>query len=50
MHVHLTWSSKELQMNPDMFGLSNPKRLCKNAVLRQGDDVADLSPHILMMW
>jgi hypothetical protein len=42
MHVHLTQSSKEMHMNPDVFGLSNTKHLCKNAVLHQGNDAADL--------
>jgi hypothetical protein len=50
MHVHLAQSSKEMHMNPDVFGLSNTKRLRRNAVLHWGDDVADLPPHILMMW
>jgi hypothetical protein len=49
MHVHLARSSKEMHI-PDVFGLSNTKRLCRNSVLHQGDDVADLLPHILMMW
>jgi hypothetical protein len=43
MHVLLAWSSKEMHMNPDVFGLSNTKCLCRNAVLHQGDDV-------VMMW
>jgi hypothetical protein len=43
MHVLLAQSSKEINMNPDMFGLSNTKRLHKNAVLHQGDGV-------VMMW
>ncbi len=32
-----------MHMNPDVFGLSNTKHLCRNAVLHQGDDV-------VMMW
>ena len=43
MDVYLTQSSKEMHMNPDMFGLFNTKCLCRNAVLHQGDDV-------VMMW
>jgi hypothetical protein len=39
-----------MHMNPDVFGLFNTKRLHRNAVLHLGDDVADLPPHILMMW
>jgi hypothetical protein len=39
MHVLLARSSKEMHMNPDVFGQSNTKRLCRNAVLHQGDDV-----------
>jgi hypothetical protein len=50
MHVYLARSSKEMHMNPDAFGLSNTKHLRRNAVLHLGDDVADLPPHILMMW
>jgi hypothetical protein len=33
MHVLLALSSKEVHMNPDVFGLSNTKCLCRNAVL-----------------
>jgi hypothetical protein len=50
MHVHLTRSSKEMHINPDVFGPSNTKPLRRNAVLHQGHDVANLPPHILMMW
>ncbi len=50
MHVYLAWTFKEMHMNFDMFGLSNINRLCRNAVLHQGDNVADLPPHNLMMW
>jgi hypothetical protein len=25
MHVYLAWTSKEMHMNPDVFGLSNKK-------------------------
>ncbi len=50
MHVYLAWSSKEMHINPDMFGLSNTKHLSRNAVLHQDDDVASLPTHILMMW
>jgi hypothetical protein len=43
MHVYPALSSKEMHMNPDMFGLSNAKHLHRNAVLHQGDDV-------VVMW
>jgi hypothetical protein len=49
MHVYLARTFKEMHMNFDVFGLSNTNRLCRNAVLHQGDDVADLPPHNLMM-
>jgi hypothetical protein len=32
-----------MHMNPEVSGLSNTKRLCRNAVLHQSDDV-------VMMW
>jgi hypothetical protein len=50
MHVLLARSSKEMHVNLDVFGLSNTKHLLRNAFLHQDDDVADLPPHILMMW
>ncbi len=37
--MYLARTSKEMHMKSDVFGLSNTKRLCRNAVLRQGDDV-----------
>jgi hypothetical protein len=43
MYVLLAQSSKEMHMNPDVFGLSNTECLCRNAVLHQGDDV-------VIMW
>ncbi len=43
MHVYLAWTFKEMHMNSDVFGLSDTKCLCKNAVLHQGDDE-------VMMW
>jgi hypothetical protein len=43
MHVYLARTSKEMHMNPDVFGLSNTKHLHRNAVLHPGDDV-------VMMW
>jgi hypothetical protein len=43
MHVYLAWTSKEMHMKSDMFGLSNTKHLRRNAVLHQEDDV-------VMMW
>jgi hypothetical protein len=43
MHVLLAWTSKEMHMDPGVFGLSNTNFLCRNAVLHQGDDV-------VMMW
>jgi hypothetical protein len=43
MNVYLAWTSKEMHMNPDVFGLSNTKCLGRNAILHQGDDV-------VMMW
>jgi hypothetical protein len=33
MNVYLSQSSKEIHMTSDMFGLSNTKHLCRNAVL-----------------
>jgi hypothetical protein len=33
MSVYLSWSSKEIHMISDMFGLSNTKHLRRNAVL-----------------
>ncbi len=33
MNVYLSWSSKEIHMISDVFGLSNTKHLCRNAVL-----------------
>jgi hypothetical protein len=39
MHVYLAWTSKEMHMNYDVFGLSNTGHLCRNAVLYPGDDV-----------
>jgi hypothetical protein len=50
MHVYLTQSSKEIHMNSDVFGLSNTKHLCRNAVLHCDDDVASLPNHNLIMW
>jgi hypothetical protein len=41
--MYLARTSKEMHMNPDVFGLTNTKRLCRNAVLHQGDAV-------VMMW
>jgi hypothetical protein len=43
MHVYLAWTSKEMHMNPDMFGLFNTRHLHRNAVLHPGDDV-------VMIW
>jgi hypothetical protein len=43
MHVYLAQTPKEMHMKSDMFGLSNTKRLRRNAVLHQGDNV-------VMMW
>jgi hypothetical protein len=43
MHVYLARTFKEIHMNPDVFGLSNTKHLCRNAFLHPGDDV-------VMMW
>jgi hypothetical protein len=43
MHVLLAWTSKEMHMDFDVFGLSNTKCLCRNAILHQSDDV-------VMMW
>ncbi len=40
MHVYLVRTSKEMHMKSDMFGLSNTKRLRRNAFLHRGDDVA----------
>ncbi len=34
MHVYLIRSSKEMNMNSGVFGLSNTKHLRRNAVLR----------------
>jgi hypothetical protein len=31
--VYLSQSSKEIHMTSDVFGLSNTKHLCRNAVL-----------------
>ncbi len=52
MHVYLAWTSKEMHMNPDMFGLSNAKRLRKNAVLHQDDDVVMMRQtcHRITWW
>ncbi len=33
MNVYLSWSSKEIHMTSDTFGLSNTKHLIRNAVL-----------------
>jgi hypothetical protein len=33
MNVYLSWSSKEIHMTSDVFGLSNTKHLRRNAVL-----------------
>jgi hypothetical protein len=43
MHVYLAQTSKEMRMNPDLFGLSDTERLRRNAVLHQGDDM-------VMIW
>ncbi len=43
MHVYLVWTSKKMHMKSDVFGLSDTKRLRRNAVLYPGDDV-------VMMW
>jgi hypothetical protein len=33
-NVYLSQSFKEMHMTSDVFGLSNTKHLCRNAVLR----------------
>ncbi len=50
MHVYLVWSSKEMHMNPDVFGLSNSKLYAGMQSCIVNDDVASLPPHILLMW
>jgi hypothetical protein len=49
MHVYLVWSSKEMHMNPDMFGQFNtkPYKVMQSCIMN--DDVASLTPHILLM-
>jgi hypothetical protein len=49
MHVYLLRTSTEMHMKSDIFDLFNTKCLCRNAVLHQGDDVADLPPNNLMI-
>jgi hypothetical protein len=39
MNVYISQGSKEIHMTSDMFGLSNTKHLCRNAVLHGNDDV-----------
>jgi hypothetical protein len=43
MHVYLARTTKEMHMKSDVFGLSDTKRLHRNAVLHPSDDV-------VMMW
>ncbi len=52
MHVYLARTSKEMHMKSDVIGLSNTKRLCRNAVLRQGDDVVLRwrTCHLITWW
>ncbi len=50
MHVYLTRSSKEMHMNPYMFGLSNTKPFTGMESCIVNDNVASLPPHNLLMW
>jgi hypothetical protein len=50
MHVYLARSSKEMHMNPDVFGLSNTKPYTGMQSCIVNDDVASLPHHNLMMW
>jgi hypothetical protein len=50
MHVYLARSSKEIHMNPDVFGLSNTNPYAGMQSCIEIDDVASLPAHILMMW
>ncbi len=50
MHVYLAWTSKEMHMDFDVFGLSNTSTYVGMQWLC-GDDAGDLPPHILMrIW
>jgi hypothetical protein len=50
MHVYLSRSSKEMHMNPDVFGLSNTKPYAGMQSCIENDNVASLPPHILLRW
>jgi hypothetical protein len=52
MHVYPAWSSnsKEMHMNPDVFGLSNTKLYPGMRSCIVNDDKASLPHHTLMMW
>ncbi len=50
MHVYPAQSSKEMHMNPNVFGLSNidPYPGMQSCIVN--DDVVSLPPHNLLMW
>ncbi len=50
MHVYLDRSSKEVHMNPGVFGLSNTMPYAGMQSCVVNDDVANLPPHILLRW
>jgi hypothetical protein len=50
MHVYLARSSKEMHMNPDVFGLYNTKPYAGIQSCIVNDGMASLQPHNLMMW
>jgi hypothetical protein len=50
VHEYLDQSSKEMHMNPDVFGLPITKPYAGMQSCIVNDDVASLPPHILMMW